>query len=177
MAWVYAITGESQPRWGGPEKGVIHLATAAIVNAMWDLWAKAEGKPLWKLLADLTPEELVRCVPFRYISDAITPDEALDIIRRNEPSRAKRESDLQEHGYPAYTTSAGWLGYTDEHLRQLCREGIAQGWTHFKQKVGRDLEDDARRARIIREEIGPQRKLMMDANQVWDVDQAIAWMK
>jgi len=177
LALWYALTGESQLRWVGPEKGVIHLATAAIVNAMWDLWAKAEGKPLWKLLADLTPEQLVRCVPFRYISDAITPDEALDIIRRNEATRSKRESYLQEHGYPAYTTSAGWLGYTDEHLRQLCREGIAQGWTHFKQKVGRDLEDDARRARIIREEIGPQRKLMMDANQVWDVDQAIAWMK
>jgi L-fuconate dehydratase len=177
LAVWYALTGESQLRWVGPEKGVIHLATAAIVNALWDLWAKAAGKPLWKLLADLTPEELVRCVPFRYITDAITPDEALEIVRRNEPTRSKRERYLQEHGYPAYTTSAGWLGYTDEHLRQLCREGVAQGWTHFKQKVGRDLEDDARRARIIREEIGPDRKLMLDANQVWDVDQAIEWMK
>jgi L-fuconate dehydratase len=177
LAVWYALTGESQLRWVGPEKGVIHLATAAIVNALWDLWAKSAGKPLWKLLADLTPEELVRCVPFRYITDAITPDEALEIVRRNEPTRSKRERYLQEHGYPAYTTSAGWLGYTDEHLRQLCREGVAQGWTHFKQKVGRDLEDDARRARIIREEIGPDRKLMLDANQVWDVDQAIEWMK
>jgi L-fuconate dehydratase len=173
----YALAGESQLRWVGPEKGVIHLATAAIVNALWDLWAKAAGKPLWQLLADLTPEQFVACVPFRYITDAITPDEALEIVRRNEPTRAQREAHLQEHGYPAYTTSAGWLGYSDEQLRQLCREGLAQGWTHFKQKVGRDLQDDMRRAQIIREEIGPHRTLMMDANQVWDVDQAIAWMK
>jgi L-fuconate dehydratase len=173
----YALAGESQLRWVGPEKGVIHLATAAIVNALWDLWAKRDGKPLWKLLADLTPEQLVGCVPFRYITDALTPDEALEIVRRNEPSKGEREALLRARGYPAYTTSAGWLGYTDEHLRQLCREGIAQGWTHFKQKVGGNLEDDTRRARIIREEIGPDRTLMMDANQVWDVSQAIVWMK
>src|SRR5919204_805537 len=172
----YQLTGDSQLRWIGPEKGVIHLATAAIVNALWDLWAKAEGKPLWKLLADLTPEAFVRCVPFRYITDALTPDEALEIVRRNEPTKAEREARLREHGYPAYTTSAGWLGYSDEQLRQLCRAGLAQGWRHFKQKVGRDLDDDVRRARIIRQEIGPDCKLMMDANQVWDVDQAIAWM-
>jgi L-fuconate dehydratase len=173
----YRLTGESQLRWVGPEKGVIHLGTAAIINALWDLWAKSERKPLWKLLADLTPEQFVRCVPFRYITDALTPDEALEIVRRNEPTKSQREAYLRENGYPAYTTSAGWLGYTDEHLRQLCREGVDQGWTHFKQKVGRDLDDDARRARIIREEIGPDRKLMMDANQVWDVGQAIDWMK
>jgi L-fuconate dehydratase len=173
----YAITGDSQLRWVGPEKGVIHLATAAVVNALWDLWAKAEGKPLWKLLADLTPEQFVGCIPFRYITDALTPEEALEIVRRNEPTKGQRAAFLQQEGYPAYTTSAGWLGYSDELLRQLCREGIAQGWTHFKQKVGADLADDMRRARIIREEIGPDRTLMMDANQVWDVDQAISWMK
>jgi L-fuconate dehydratase len=173
----YALTGESQLRWVGPEKGVLHLATAAIVNALWDLWAKSERKPLWKLLADLTPEQFVRCIPFRYITDALTPDQALRIVQHNEATKSEREAHLRERGYPAYTTSAGWLGYTDDQLRQLCREGVAQGWTHFKQKVGRDLEDDARRASIIREEIGPQRTLMMDANQVWDVDQAIAWMK
>jgi L-fuconate dehydratase len=173
----YSLVGDSQLRWVGPEKGVIHLATAAIVNALWDLWAKAEAKPLWKLLADLTPEEFVRVVPFRYISDAITPEEALEIVRRNEPTRAERERYLQQYGYPAYTTSAGWLGYSDEQLRQLCREGLAQGWRHFKQKVGANRADDVRRARIIREEIGPDCRLMMDANQVWDVDQAIDWMK
>jgi L-fuconate dehydratase len=173
----YSLTGESQLRWVGPEKGVLHLATAAIVNALWDLWAKAEGKPLWKLLADMPPEQFARCIPFRYITDALTLDEALDLLRRNEPTKAQREAYLREQGYPAYTTSAGWLGYTDDHLRQLCREGVAQGWTHFKQKVGASLEDDTRRASIIREEIGPDRTLMMDANQVWDVHQAIEWMK
>jgi L-fuconate dehydratase len=173
----YRLTGESQLRWVGPEKGVIHLGTAAIINALWDLWAKSERKPVWKLLADLTPEQLVRCVPFRYITDALTPDEALEIVQRNEPAKSQREAYLRDNGYPAYTTSAGWLGYTDQQLRQLCREGVEQGWTHFKQKVGRDLVDDARRASILREEIGPDRKLMMDANQVWDVGQAIDSMK
>jgi L-fuconate dehydratase len=172
-----AITGDSQLRWVGPEKGVIHLAAAAVVNAMWDLWAKAEGKPLWKLLADLSPREFVRCVPFRYITDAITPAEALELLEHNQPRMAEREAYLLDHGYPAYTTSAGWLGYSDDQLRALCREGVAQGWTHFKLKVGRDLSEDRRRARIIREEIGPDRTLMMDANQVWDVGQAIDWMR
>jgi L-fuconate dehydratase len=176
-AFWYRVTGDSQLRWVGPEKGVIHLATAALVNAMWDLWAKSIGKPLWKALADLTPEQLVKCVPFRYITDALTPAEALAIVNRNEPSRAQREALLNEQGYPAYTTSAGWLGYSDEQLRALCRDGLAQGWSHFKVKVGRDLQDDKRRVRIIREEIGRDRKLMVDANQVWDVDQAIAWMR
>jgi L-fuconate dehydratase len=176
-AFWYHVTGDSQLRWVGPEKGVIHLATAAIVNAVWDLWAKSLEKPLWKLLADMSPEELIRCVPFRYITDAITPDEALDIVRRNEPTRAAREALLYEKGYAAYTTSAGWLGYSDEQLRSLCRAGLAGGWSHFKVKVGRDLQDDIRRVSIIREEIGPDRRLMVDANQVWDVDQAITWMR
>ena len=171
------LTGDSQLRWTGPEKGIIHLATAALVNALWDLWAKSVGKPLWKLLADLSPEEFVRCVPFRYITDAITPDEALELLQRNQSTVNDRAAYLDDHGYPAYTTSAGWLGYPDEQIRQLCREGVAQGWSHFKLKVGRDLQDDIRRSRIVREEIGPDRRLMLDANQVWDVGQAIAWMR
>jgi L-fuconate dehydratase len=171
------LTGDSQLRWVGPEKGVIHLATAAIVNAIWDLWAKAEGKPVWKLLADMRPEEIVSCIDFRYITDALTPDEALEILRRNAPTRAEREAELRAHGYLAYTTSAGWLGYGDEKLRWLCREALAAGWTHFKIKVGRNLADDRRRAQIIRDEIGWERTLMMDANQVWDVDEAITNME
>ncbi|HEX4934117.1 MAG TPA: L-fuconate dehydratase [Gemmatimonadaceae bacterium] len=171
------VTSDSQLRWVGPEKGVIHLATAALVNAVWDLWAKVEGKPLWKLLADMTPEQVVRCVDFRYITDALTPDEALAILRRHHDTRAAREDELRRVGYPAYTTSAGWLGYSDDKIRTLCRDGIAEGWSHFKIKVGRDLADDVRRCRIIREVIGADRKLMVDANQVWDVGQAIEWMK
>jgi L-fuconate dehydratase len=171
------VTGDSQLRWVGPEKGVIHLATAALVNAVWDLYAKGEGKPLWKLLADMTPEQIVSCIPFRYITDALTPAEATEILRRSEATKTAREHEMLATGYPAYTTSAGWLGYSDEQVRALIREGIAKGWPHFKMKVGRNLEDDLRRARVIREEIGEERKLMMDANQIWDVDQAISWMK
>lgn len=171
------LTGDSQLRWVGPEKGVIHLATAALVNAVWDLYAKFSGKPLWKLLVDMTPEQLVACVPFSYITDAITPEEALEILQRNSGTRPLREQEMLKHGYPAYTTSAGWLGYTDGKLRGLVREGLAQGWTHFKMKVGRDLKEDMRRAQLIREEIGWERTLMMDANQVWDVDEAIRCVK
>jgi L-fuconate dehydratase len=171
------LTGDSQLRWVGPEKGVIHLATAALVNAVWDLYAKFSGKPLWKLLVDMTPEQLVACVPFSYITDAITPEEALEILQRNSATRPLREQEMLKHGYPAYTTSAGWLGYTDGKLRGLVREGLAQGWTHFKMKVGRDLKEDMRRAQLIREEIGWERTLMMDANQVWDVDEAIRCVK
>jgi L-fuconate dehydratase len=170
------ITGDSQLRWIGPEKGVIHLATAALVNAVWDLYAKHAGKPLWKLLVDMTPEELVRCIDFRYISDALTPAEALAILQDKQPSRSAREADMWAQGYPAYTTSTGWLGYDDEKVRRLCRQAVADGWTHFKMKVGANLADDLRRAQLIRDEIGPDRKLMMDANQVWDVDEAIANM-
>lgn len=171
------ITGDSQLRWIGPEKGAIHLATAAVVNAVWDLCAKHAGKPLWKFLADLSPEELVRCIDWRYLSDALTPAQAIEMLCELEPTKAARERELLEHGYPAYTTSAGWLGYSDEKLRRLCREAIAQGWNHLKIKVGRDLADDIRRCKIIREEIGWDRKLMTDANQVWDVPQAIEWMQ
>src|SRR5438128_9162327 len=176
-AFWYHLTGDTQLRWVGPEKGVIHLATAALVNAVWDLYAKTEGKPLWTLLVDMTPEQIVSCIPFRHITDALTPEDATEILKRNEATKAAREQEILSSGYPAYTTSAGWLGYSDEKVRALVREGLAHGWTHFKMKVGRDLDDDVRRARLIREEIGPDRKLMMDANQVWDVDQAIDWMK
>jgi len=171
------ITGDSHLRWIGPEKGAIHLATAAIVNAVWDLWAKVEGKPLWTLLVDMTPEELIACIDFRYITDALTPEEALAILRRNEPTKGEREREMRAQGYPAYTTSAGWLGYSDEKMRALIRAAVAQGWTHFKLKVGVDPADDARRAWVMREEIGPTRTLMMDANQVWDVGQAIDAMR
>jgi L-fuconate dehydratase len=171
------LTSESQLRWVGPEKGVLHLATAAVVNAVWDLWAKAEGKPLWKLLVDMSPEALVRCIDFRYITDALTPAQALEILSRNAPSREAREREMRRDGYPAYTTSAGWLGYPDEKIRRLCRDGVDQGWSHFKIKVGRDRRDDVRRAALVRTEIGPDRKLMMDANQVWDVGEAIDWIR
>jgi len=172
-----SLTSEHQLRWIGPEKGALHLATAAVVNAVWDLYAKVEGKPLWKLLADMTPEKIVACIDFRYITDALTLAEALEILRKNAPTRARREREMRQQGFPAYTTSAGWLGYSDEKLRRLCREAITDGWTHFKIKVGTNLEDDLRRSAIIREEIGWERKLMMDANQVWGVNEAIENMK
>ena len=171
------ITGDSQLRWLGPEKGVIHLATGAIVNAIWDLYAKAEKKPLWKLLADMTPEQLVSCIDFTYITDAITPKEAIEILKKNEKTKQERISDLLENGYPAYTTSAGWLGYSDEKMRRLCKEAKADGFKHMKIKVGSDLQDDMRRAAIIREEIGDDLQLMMDANQKWDVNEAIENME
>ncbi len=175
--WREITTSDSQLRWLGPDKGVMHLATAAIVNAVWDLWAKSVNKPVWKMLADMTPEELVACLDFRFVTDAITPEEALALLRRNLAGRATRAREMQEEGYPGYTTSAGWLGYTEEKIRRLAREGVAEGWTHFKQKVGGNLADDMRRASILREEIGWDRKLMMDANQVWDVDEAITNMR
>jgi L-fuconate dehydratase len=144
---------------------------------LWDLWAKREKKPLWKLLADLTPEQTVACIDFSYITDALTEEEALDILRRHAPTRAEREREMYAKGYPAYTTSTGWLGYPDEKVRRLCREAIAAGWSHFKMKVGQDLEGNMHRARIMKEEIGPGGTLMMDANQCWDVGEAIRQMK
>jgi L-fuconate dehydratase len=167
------ITGDSQLRWIGPEKGALHMATGALVNAVWDLWAKVEGKPLWRLLTDLTPEQIVACIDFRYITDALTPDEALHLLRQHAPTRGERIAEMLETGYPAYTTSAGWSGYSDERMRQLCRQGLADGWTRFKLKVGLEPEEDRRRARIMREEIGPDATLLLDANQVWDVQTAI----
>jgi len=168
------VTGDSQLRWIGPEKGVIHLATAAVVNAVWDLRAKRERKPLWRVLCDMAPDELAACIDYRYIGDEITEEWVLERLRTTRPRRAERETALLASGVPAYTTSAGWLGYGDDKVRTLCREAIADGWTHVKMKVGRDLADDLRRAAIIREEIGDGRFLMMDANQVWGVDEAIA---
>lgn len=172
-AFSRSLTNESQLRWLGPEKGVIQMAAAAILNAVWDLYAKMENKPLWKLLADMPAEELVNVIDFRYITDAITPEEALDMLQRLVPTRAYREREMRWTGYPAYTTSAGWYGYSDDEVRRLIREGLAGGWTHFKIKVGGDIEEDIRRLTLVREEIGPDRKLMLDANQVWGVDEAI----
>jgi L-fuconate dehydratase len=171
------IVSDSQLRWLGPEKGVIHLASAAVVNAVWDLWAKREGKPLWKLLSDLSPEEIVSCVDFRYIDDVLPPGEALDILRDGQRGRPARESEMLEDGYPAYTTSAGWLGYDDEKVESLVRASVAEGFTHVKMKVGADLASDDRRAGLIRTALGPGGVLMMDANQVWGVNEAIASMR
>ncbi|VVT24500.1 L-fuconate dehydratase [Hoeflea sp. EC-HK425] len=171
------VTSDSQLRWIGPDKGAIHLATGAVVNAVWDLLAKQAGKPVWRLVADMSPEEIVSIIDFRYLTDAITRDEALDILRRAEPGKAERIASLEATGYPSYTTSAGWLGYPDDKLRRLCREAVEAGYDHVKLKVGRDLEDDIRRLRIAREELGPDRFLMIDANQVWEVGEAIDWMK
>ncbi|MCY2973469.1 MAG: L-fuconate dehydratase [Planctomycetota bacterium] len=171
------LTGDSQLRWIGPEKGVIHLATAAIVNALWDLWAKLEKKPLWKLLSDLTPAQIVEMVDWRYLTDALMPSDAQEMLERLVPTRQDREREMLRDGYPAYTTSAGWLGYSDEKIRRLCREAIGEGFTHFKMKVGADLQDDIRRAKIMRDEIGGDRTMMVDANQRWDVGDAIDWMK
>ncbi len=168
-----SLACDTQLRWLGPEKGVIHLSMAAVVNAVWDLHAKAAGKPLWKLLADMTPRQLVSCIDFRYITDALTPDEAIEILDRQAVGKAAREAELLRDGYPAYTTSVGWMGYADEQVRLLCRESRDVGWRHFKVKVGGTPEEDARRMALVREEIGPGLKLMADANQRWDVGEAI----
>jgi L-fuconate dehydratase len=173
----HSLAGESQLRWLGPEKGVIHLALAAVVNAVWDLYGKAEGKPVWKLLADMTPAQLVSCIDFHHITDALARDEALAILERHAATKAAREAELLKSGYPAYTTSVGWLGYSDEKIHRLCGEALAGGWTHFKVKVGGKPEDDLRRLSAVRAAIGPDRRLMIDANQRWDVDEAIARIK
>jgi len=171
------LTGDSQLRWLGPEKGVIHMATAAVVNALWDLWAKIVGKPLWKLLSDLSPAQIVELVDWRYLTDVLTPEAATRALDALVPTRSARERAIRASGYPAYTTSVGWLGYSDETLRLRCRDAIASGFDAFKMKVGHDVDDDERRAAIIRQEIGPDRALMFDANQRWDVHQAIEWTR
>lgn len=171
------LTGDSQLRWIGPEKGAIHLATAALVNAVWDLLAKESGKPVWRLLADMSPEQLLRVVNFRYLSDAITPDEALEILRRGQDGKTDRIARLQAEGYPAYTTSAGWLGYSLDKLERLAREALAQGFTRFKMKVGASLADDTQRLETLRRVIGPDNILLIDANQVWETQQAIDWVR
>ena len=167
------LVADSQLRWLGPEKGVVHLATAALVNAVWDLYAKVEGKPLWKLLADMSPEELVACIDFRYIDDALAPDEAVAILRRQSSSRREREAEMLRDGFPAYTTSAGWMGYSDAKIVDLARAAIADGFSHLKLKVGSDPPTDLRRARALRQAIGPDSHLMLDANQVWSIGEAI----
>ena len=176
-AFWHSLAGESQLRWLGPEKGVVHLALAAIINAVWDLYAKAERKPVWKLLVDMTPEQLVSCIDFRHITDALTPREALAILEKQAGTKAEREAELLRTGYPAYTTSVGWLGYSDEKIHDLCRKALDEGWTHFKVKVGGRPEDDLRRVSAVRAAIGPDHKLMIDSNQRWDVDEAIARIK
>jgi L-fuconate dehydratase len=173
VAFTRLLTDETQFRWLGPEKGVIHLACGALINAVWDLWAKVEGKPVWRLLAEMSPEKLVSLVDFRYIDDALTRDEALAILTESQQGMNERLRLLEAEGYPAYTTSAGWFGYSEEKIRRLCREGLAEGWTHFKLKVGGDPADDLRRGRIVREEIGWTNKMMVDANQKWGVLEAI----
>lgn len=170
------ITGDSQLRWIGPDKGAIHLATGAIVNAVWDLWAKAERKPVWRLVADMSPAELVRAIDFRYITDCITPEEALTLLEARAADKEKRIGLLRAEGYPCYTTSAGWLGYDDEKLRRLAQEAVDAGFRHIKLKVGVDQADDVRRVAIAREVLGPEGVLMIDANQVWEVEQAIDWV-
>ncbi len=167
------LTGDSQLRWLGPEKGVIHLAAGALINAVWDLYAKVEKKPVWQLLVDMSPQEIIDLVDWTYIADALDPGHARERIEEQVSGREERIAQLLETGYPAYTTSAGWLGYSDDKMRALCQDAIKDGWSHFKMKVGRDIEDDIRRARILREEIGLDRKLMMDANQVWNATEAI----
>lgn len=184
MDWVAAdmgrfwrhITSDSQLRWIGPDKGAIHLATGAVVNAVWDLWAKQEGVPVWELVSRMSPEEIVKLIDFRYITDCITPEEALALLQKQAVGKQERWATLQREGYPCYTTSAGWLGYDDEKLRRLCKEAIDAGFNHVKMKVGRDKADDIRRLTIAREVLGPDRQLMIDANQVWEVNQAVEWV-
>jgi L-fuconate dehydratase len=171
------LTVDKQLRWLGPEKGILHMATGAVLNAVWDLWARRERKPLWKLLVDLSPEQLVSAIDFSYITDVLTPDAAVAMLHESRAGSDVREAEMRAAGYPAYTTSTGWLGYPDDKVRRLCREAIAQGWTAFKMKVGRNLQDNLRRAAVMREELGPGRRLMMDANQCWDVDEAITQMR
>jgi len=170
------LTHDSQIRWLGPEKGVMHLAAAALINAAWDLTARAEGKPVWRLLADLSPEQIVDLVDWRYLSDALTPAEALDLLAAARPGREERIARLHRDGYPAYTTSPGWLGYSDEKLVRLAREAVADGYTLIKLKVGADRDDDLRRMALARQTVGDDIRIAVDANQRWDVAEAIDWM-
>ncbi|WP_028062199.1 L-fuconate dehydratase [Solirubrobacter soli] len=171
------LTHDSQLRWLGPEKGVMHMAVSAVVNALWDLAAKRANKPLWKLLSDLSPEQLVELVDFRYLTDALTPEEALTILRGAQQGREEREDRLLATGYAAYTTTPGWLGYSDAKLTRLCREAVAAGYGQIKLKVGANLSDDVRRLRIAREACGPDIRIAVDANQRWDVDVAVRWVR
>ncbi|MFF4836155.1 L-fuconate dehydratase [Streptomyces sp. NPDC001315] len=176
-AFSRSLVHDPQLRWLGPEKGAIHMATGAVVNAAWDLAAKRAGKPVWRFLGEMSPEELVAQVDFRWLSDALTPEDALDILRRAAPGREHRIGQLLDQGYPAYTTTPGWLGYSDEKLSRLAREAVADGFTQIKLKVGADLEDDVRRMRTARETVGDDIRIAVDANQRWDVQPAIDWMR
>ena len=171
------LQSDSQLRWLGPDKGVVHLALAAVMNAVWDLAARRSGVPLWRLLSEMSPEQLVAAADLRYLSDVLTPDQAVALLARQETGRKQRVEELETTGYPCYTTSAGWLGYSDAKLRRLCEEAVASGYKHVKLKVGADLADDIRRCGIAREVLGPDGHLMIDANQVWDVPEAIEWIK
>lgn len=171
------LTSDSQLRWIGPDKGAMHLATGAVVNAIWDLWAKSEGKAVWKLVADMSPEQLVNCIDFRYLTDCIDPEQALSLLTDKAKNKVQREQTLLSEGYPCYTTSAGWLGYSEEKLARLCQEAIDDGFNYIKLKVGRNLDEDIRRVKIAREIIGPDRYLMIDANQIWERQQAIDWVQ
>jgi L-fuconate dehydratase len=171
-----SFVDDSQLRWLGPEKGVMHMAISAVVNALWDLRARRAGLPLWDLLSRMTPEEIVDLVDFRYLTDALTREQALEVLRRAEPGRAARREELLRSGYPAYTTTPGWLGYTDEKMVRLAREAVAQGFGQIKLKVGGDLQADIRRMRLARETVGPDIRIAVDANQRWDVGEAIGWI-
>ena len=171
-----SITNHSQLRWLGPEKGVIHLATAAVVNAVWDLWAKTRGVPVWQLVVELSPEQLLDCIDLRYLRDELPDDRALELLRGMAPDKQARIAELRRDGYPAYITSAGWLGYSEQQVRELCRSALSDGWESFKTKVGVDVASDVRRCELMREELGDGRNLMADANQVWEVPEAIEWM-
>ena len=171
------LIGDSQLRWLGPEKGVMHMAIGAVINALWDIKAKRAGLPLWQLLAGMTPEEIVDLVDFRYLTNALTRQDALEILRSAQDGRAEREQQLLATGYPGYTTSPGWLGYSDEKLERLAREAMAEGFTQIKLKVGADLDDDIRRFRKAREVCGPDVPIAIDANQRWEVSEAIEWVR
>jgi L-fuconate dehydratase len=171
------LTGDSQLRWLGPEKGVMHMAIGAVINAAWDMAARHAGKPLWRFIADMTPEQIVSQIDFRYLTDALTPDQALEILRAAEPGKSERIERLIAEGYPAYTTSPGWLGYSDDKLQRLAREAIEEGFRTIKLKVGLSLEDDIRRCRLVRATVGPDTAVAIDANQRWDVQQAIDWLR
>ncbi|MFD6162086.1 L-fuconate dehydratase [Nocardia sp. NPDC060256] len=170
------LAADSQLRWLGPEKGVMQMAVGAVLNAAWDLAAKLAGKPVWQLVSEMSPEQIVDLIDFRYLTDAMTPDEALAILRRAEPGRRERTARLLDTGYPAYTTSPGWLGYSDDKLARLAREAVADGFGTIKIKVGRDVDEDVRRVKVAREAIGPDIGLAVDANQRWDVDAAVDWI-
>ena len=162
----HGLVNESQLRWIGPEKGAVHLAAAAVINALWDLWGKIEGKPVWKLLCDMSPQEIASLVDFTYLSDALTKEEAIDILTKNVPTKKQREIEMERDGYPAYTTSVGWLRIPDETVKSLCKSAQTAGFTRFKMKIGLSIEDDTRRAELLRKEIGWNNILMMDVNQV-----------